>query len=181
MRLASPLPVEVTGSADETPVVLLAATRQPAGGYDTLCRRLHTAALRTVVIGADPRLTPKAVIGILDALDIGCGVLVGDRDGADVAWPLAAARPDRFTALVSVDRGHPRVPDATGIIRDATCPAVEINTTVLVGSRATTAVADATRRYAYGEYRVVAAFGRRSAQDVTAQLAMEIVLRASTW
>jgi len=58
--------------------------------------------VRTVVIGHDPRLHPKAVVGLLDALDVRWGVLVGDRAGAELAWELAATRLDRFTGLVVV-------------------------------------------------------------------------------
>ena len=34
-------------------------------------------------------------VGVLDVLDINWGVLVGDRDGGDLAWELAATRLDR--------------------------------------------------------------------------------------
>jgi hypothetical protein len=67
------------------------------------------------------------------------------------------------------------------VIRDERCPPVEINTTVLVSSRATASVADASQRFVYGEHRLVVLPGRRSATEFTAQFAMEIVLRASTW
>ncbi|MBS9534164.1 alpha/beta hydrolase [Mycobacterium sp. M1] len=176
-----PIPVEVAGPDNGPVIVVLAAAQHPLTAYDAVCRRLHTASMRTIVIGADPRLTPKSVVGILDSLDVQCGVVVGDRTGADNAWELAATRPDRFTGLVAIDRGHPRAPDLAGVIRDERCPPVEINTTVLASSRATTAVANASQRFVYGEYRLVVLSGRRSMQEFTAQLAMEIVLRASTW
>ncbi|MEO6792307.1 MAG: alpha/beta hydrolase [Mycobacterium sp.] len=176
-----PIPVEVTGPHNGPVVVVLAAAQHPLTAYDAVCERLHTATLRTIVIGADPRLTPKSVVGILDSLGVQCGVLVGDRTGGDNAWELAATRPDRFTGLVVLDRGHPRAPDLSGVIRDERCPPVEINTTVLVSSRATTEVANASQRFIYGEHRLVVLPGRRSAQEFNAQLAMEIVLRASTW
>ena len=35
--------------------------------------------------------------------------------------------------------------------------------------------------YVYGDYRIVELLGRRNAQESTAQLAAEIVLRTSTW
>jgi len=176
-----PIPVDVAGPQNGPVVVVLAAAQHPLTAYDAVCQRLHTASLRTIVIGADPRLTPKSVIGILDSLGVQCGVLVGDRTGADNAWELAATRPDRFTGLVALDRGHPRAPDLSGAIRDERCPPVEINTTVLVSSRATASVANASQRFVYGEHRLVMLPGRRSASDFTAQFAMEIVLRASTW
>ena len=176
-----PIPVDVNGPQNGPVIVVLAASQHPLTAYDAVCQRLHTATMRTIVIGADPRLTPKSVVGILDSLGVQCGVLVGDRSGADNAWELAATRPDRFTGLVVLDRGHPRAPDLSGVIRDDRCPAVEINTTVLVSSRATAAVAEASQRFIYGEHRLVVLPGRRTASEFTAQLAMEIVLRASTW
>ncbi|MGH3525361.1 MAG: alpha/beta hydrolase, partial [Mycobacterium sp.] len=36
-------------------------------------------------------------------------------------------------------------------------------------------------RFVYGDYRVVELLSRRNAQESTAQLAAEIVLRTSTW
>lgn len=176
-----PAAVSVTGPEKGPVVVVLGAAQQPPAAYDGLCQRLHTAALRTVVIGADPRLTPKSVVGILDSLDIQWGVLVGDRAGGERAWELAATRLDRFIGLVAIDRGHPRVPDANGVVRDDRCPPVEINTTALVSTRATLAVAQASQRYVYGDYRVVELLTRRNAQESTAQLAVEIIMRANTW
>jgi hypothetical protein len=58
---------------------------------------------------------------------------------------------------------------------------VEVNTTALVSTPAARAVAKASQRYVYGDYRVVELLGRRNAQESTAQLAAEIVLRTSTW
>lgn len=176
-----PIPVSVTGPEKGPVIVVLGAARQAHTAYDAVCQRLHTAALRTVVIGPDHRLTSKSVIGILDSLDIQWGVLVGDRAGGELAWELAATRLDRFTGLVVIDRGHPRVPDANGVVRDEQCPPVEVNTTALVSTAAAAAVARASQRFVYGDFRVVELLSRRSAQDTNAQLAVEIVLRASTW
>ncbi len=131
-----PVQVSVTGPEKGPYVVVLGAAQHAPAAYDAVCQRLHTASVRTVVIGHDPRLHPKAVVGLLDALDVRWGVLVGDRAGAELAWELAATRLDRFTGLVVVDRGHPRVPDPNGVIRDEDCPPVEINTTALVSNPA---------------------------------------------
>ncbi|HEU0190051.1 MAG TPA: alpha/beta hydrolase [Mycobacterium sp.] len=176
-----PIPVGVTGPEKGSVVVLLAAAQQALSAYEPVCQRLHTAMLRTVAIGYDDRLTAKSVVGILDALDVQWGVLVGDRAGAECAWEAAATRLDRFTGLVVIDRGHPRVPDQYGVILDEDCPPVEINTTVLTSSRAAHAAALASRRFVYGDYRIVELLRRRTAAESTAQLAAEIVLRASTW
>jgi hypothetical protein len=51
----------------------------------------------------------------------------------------------------------------------------------LVSTPAARAIANASQRYVYGDYRVVDLLGRRNAQDSTAQLAAEIVLRTSSW
>lgn len=176
-----PVPVEVAGPQNGTVVVLLADELRVPAAYEALCERLHNAGLRTVIVGADPRLTAKTVIGILDSLSISWAVLVGDRAGADVAWELAATKLGRFAGLVAIDRIHPRAADADGVVRSTSCPPVEVATTVLVS---TSALGDAARdgqRYVYGDYRVVDLLGRRNAQESMAQLATEIVLRTSGW
>jgi pimeloyl-ACP methyl ester carboxylesterase len=173
-----PVPVAVAGPEKGVVVVILGDEQRAPAAYD---ERLHTASLRTVVIGLDPRLTPKSVVGILAALGIGWAVVVGDRAGGELAWVLAATRLGRFVGLVVIDRGHPRVADSDGVIRDEHCPAVEIGTTVLVSSPAARAVARDSQRFVYAEYRVVDLGQHNTVQQSTAQLAAEIVLRASTW
>lgn len=175
------VPVSVSGPEKGPVVVMLGAAQHAPAAYDAVCQRLHTASLRTIVISPDRRLTPKSVVGILDSLGVKWGVLVGDRVGGEIAWELAASRLDRFIGLVVIDRGHPRVADMAGVVRDQHCPPVEINTTALVSTPAARAVARASQRYVYGDFRVVELLGRRNAQDSTAQLAAEIVLRTSTW
>src|ERR1700744_2870050 len=171
MTTVDGFPIQVcdTGPEKGSVVVLLCAAERALTAYEAVCERLHTASLRTIVVG------------ILDVLDVSWGVLVGDRDGAELAWELAATRLDRFTGLVVIDRGHPRVADLAGVIRDDHCPPVEINTTALVGNSPAHDVARASQRFVYGDYRVVELLGRRNAQESTAQLAAEIVLRTSTW
>ena len=176
-----PVLVGVAGPEKGVVVVILGDEQRAPAAYDAVCERLHTASLRTIVIGLDPRLTPKSVVGILDGLGIGWAVVVGDRAGGDIAWELAATKLGRFVGLVVVDRGHPRVADVNGVVRDDHCPPVEIGTTVLISSPAGRTVARDSQRYVYAEYRTVDLLGRRNAQESTAQLAAEIVLRASTW
>jgi pimeloyl-ACP methyl ester carboxylesterase len=176
-----PVPVIATGPEKGSVVVVLGAAQHSPAAYDAVCQRLHTASLRTIVIAPDPRLTAKSIVGILDAMDVQWSLLVGDRVGGELAWELAATRLDRFTGLVVIDRGHPRVADLTGVIRDEHCPPVEMNTTALVSTPAYRAVARASQRYVYGHFRLVELLGRRNAQEATAQLAVEIVIRANTW
>lgn len=176
-----PVPVGVSGPEKGVVVVILGDEQRELAAYDAVCERLHTASLRTVVIGLDPRLTPKSVIGILDGLGIGWAVVVGDRAGGDIAWELAATKLGRFVGLVVVDRGHPRVADVNGVVRDDHCPPVEIGTTVLVSTPDARTVARNSQRFVYADYRTVDLLGRRNAQESTAQLAAEIVLRTSTW
>ena len=107
--------------------------------------------------------------------------MAGDRAGAEVAWELAAARPDRFTGLVAIDRGHPRVPDPAGVVRGPDCPPVEVNTTALVSGPAARAAARASQRYVYGDFRLAEFAAGRNAAESTVQLAAEIVLRSSSW
>jgi pimeloyl-ACP methyl ester carboxylesterase len=176
-----PIPVDIAGPEKGPVVVLLGAADLATAAYDGVCARLHTANLRTVVLGADRRLSAKSALGVLDVIGVRWAVVVGDRAGADLAWELAATRLDRFTGLVVIDRGHPRVPDPSGAVRDADCPAVEMNTTALVSSPGTRALARASQRFVYGDFRLVDMLTRRNAQESTAQLAAEIVLRTSTW
>ncbi|CAN5557320.1 alpha/beta hydrolase [soil metagenome] len=176
-----PIQIDVTGPEAGPAVVLLGAAQQTVASYEGVCERLHTASLRTVVIAPDRKLTAKSVIGVLDSVGVRWAVLVGDRGGAELAWELAATRLDRFTGLVVVDRGHPKVADQDGSVRDEHCPPVEMNTTALVSTPGARAVAQASQRYVYGDFRLVDLLGRRNAQESTAQLAGEIVLRTSTW
>lgn len=176
-----PVPVGVAGPEHGPAVLLLGAAQQAVAAYDAVCERLHTASLRTVVIGDDARLTADSVLGMLDNVGVRWAVVVGDRDGAELAWALAATRLDRFTALVAIDRGHLAVPDQAGVIRDGRCPPVEMNTTALVSTPAARAVAVASQRYVYGDFRIVEMSGRRNTAESTAQLAAEVVLRTSTW
>jgi len=176
-----PVAVNVTGPEKGPVVLMLGAANQAPAAYDGVCQRLHTASLRTVVVGPDRRLSPKSVIGILDSLGVKWALLVGDRIGGEIAWELAASKLDRFIGLVVIDRGHPRVADTTGVVRDEHCPPVEINTTALVSTPAARAVARASQRYVFGDFRLVEMLGRRNAHESTAQLAAEIVLRTSTW
>lgn len=176
-----PVPVGVSGPEKGVVVVILGDEQRELAAYDAVCERLHTASLRTIVIGLDPRLTPKSVIGILDGLGIGWAVVVGDRAGGDIAWELAATKLGRFVGLVVVDRGHPCVADVNGVVRDGHCPPVEIGITVLVSTPGGRTVARNSQRFVYADYRSVDMLGRRNAQESTAQLAAEIVLRTSTW
>lgn len=176
-----PVPVSVTGPEKGPYAVVLAAAQHPPAAYDALAQRLHIAAIRTVVIGADPRLHPKAVVAVLDTLEVPWAVIFGDRFGAELAWEAAAARPDRFTGLVVIDRGHPRVPDPQGLVRDPDCPPVEMDTTAIVTSPAARAMIRGSQRFVYGDFRLVESAARRTAAESMAQQAAEIVLRISTY
>jgi hypothetical protein len=80
--------------------------------------------------------------------------------------------------LVTIDVGHPRVPDTDGVIRDPDCPAVQVDTTALVSTPAAHAIARASRRYVHGDFRLVELAGRRRSRHFTAQLAAEIIVRS---
>lgn len=168
--------VDVSGPDDATTVVML-VTKQAKPGHGSLCELLHTASLRTVSIEADDRLTVNSVVGILDTLGVRWALLFADGGAGELAWRLAATRLDRFTALVAIDGSHPRADGDSG---DG-CPPVEINTTVVVTSAEARARAQAGQRFIYGEFRMSELVGRRSADEFTAQVANEIVLRSSTW
>jgi len=174
------VPVAVAGPEAGVVVVILGDQNRAPGSYDALCERLHVAALRTVVIGFDARLTRAAVLSLLDGLGIRWAVLVGDGAGGDRAWDLAATTAGRFVALVVIDRGHPRVTHPAGMVADDDVPPVRVDTTLLVGSPAAREIARRSRRYVHSDCRVVDLV-RRTGEESTAQLAAEIVLRTSTW
>lgn len=168
--------VDVSGPDNATTVVML-VTKQATAGHGALCELLHTASLRTVVIEADDRLTVNSVVSILDTLGVKWALLFAAGGAGELAWRLAATRLDRFTALVAIDGSHPRATEESGDV----CPPVEINTTVVVTSADARARAQAGQRFVYGEFRLSELVGRRSADEFTAQVANEIVLRSSTW
>ena len=104
------VPVGLAGPEKGVVVVIMCDEDRPVAAYDAVCERLHTASLRTVVIGFDARLTAKSVVGILDALGISWAVVVGDRAGGDLAWELAATRLGRFVGLVASTADIRRLP-----------------------------------------------------------------------
>jgi len=172
------VPVTLSGPDKGRVVIMLDETPTTTDAYEIVGRRLHLAMFRTVVIPAHERLNPKSVIDMLDRLKVPGGLLVGDGTGGELAWSLAATERERFTGLVVIDVGHPRVPDTGGAIRDNHGPAVEVDTTALVSTRAAHAVARASRRYVHGEFRLVELAGPRASRHFAAQLATEIVLRS---
>lgn len=163
------------------PVVVILATRRGLRGYNAVCRRLHTALFRTMVIAVDPQTSAQSVISLLDTLDVRWALLVGDRTGGRLAWTLAGTEQHRFSGLVAIDCGHPRVPDENGVVRDKDCPPAKINTTMLVASPEDRAVAHASGRHVYGDFRVAELVDGRNVAESTAQLASEIVVRAFAW
>lgn len=172
------LPVMLAGPNRGRPIIMFDDPAQTTSPYETVRERLHVAMFKTVVIPAYNGLTPKSVVMVLDQLQVPGGLLVGDRAGGDLAWSIAAAHGARFTGLVVIDRGHPGIADAAGDVRDTTCRAVEVDTTVLASSRAAQTAAWASRRMVHGEFRLVEAAGPRSSRHFTTQLATEIVVRA---
>lgn len=172
------VPVRLSGPDKGRVVIMFDGTPDTTDSYDIVRERLHVAMFRTVVLPTHEGLSSKAIIGILDRLKAAGGLLVGDGAGGELAWDLAATYRERFTGLVVVDCGHPRVPNDGGVIRDKHCPAVEVDTTALVSTRAAHGVARASRRYVHGEFRLVELAGPRKSRHFTAQLTAEIVVRA---
>ena len=175
------VPVTLSGPDDGRVVVMIDETRSETAAFYDVRRRLHVARLRTVTIPVIGRLSAKSVVDVLDQLGVPAGLLVGDRTGGDLAWDVAATQHERFTGLVVIDSGHPRVPDIYSVIRDEHCPPVHAATTALVSSRAADAVARASRRYVRGDFRLTELAGWRGSRHVTAQLSAEIVLRSHSW
>ena len=57
-----PATVDVSGPEQGSVVVVLGAANQGPAAYEAVCQRLHTASLRTIVIGPDPRLSAFDVL-----------------------------------------------------------------------------------------------------------------------
>lgn len=170
------LAVRVGGPPGGPAVVLLPATEDD-GSLDEVCRRLHESGLRTYLVPTVTDLTSSDVRGLPEALGVGWAQLVGEGEGAELAWRAAAEGFGRFSCLVVAGAPHPAV------LGDAACRPVELDTTILVGAdEASRANAEASRFFVRGEFRVVplAVTGAVSAESPAA-LAGEVALRSSTW
>ncbi|NTY60804.1 alpha/beta hydrolase [Mycolicibacterium sphagni] len=170
--------VTLSGPVGGRTIIMLEDSDRNSTAQDGVRERLQVAMFRTVSVPVHDGLSAKSIIGVLDQLRITGGLLVGDGAGAELAWDLAAGHRGRFTGLVAIDCGHPGVPNADGVIREKDCPAVEVDTTILVGGRSAHAVARASRRHVHGDFRLVDVAGPRNSRHFTAQLATEIVMRA---
>ncbi|MGV9410838.1 alpha/beta fold hydrolase [Nocardia sp. NPDC003693] len=173
--------VRVGGNDSRHHVVLLPDVGDPADVYDGVCDRLQTSDLRTIVIEPAPGLDTATVFALLDELKVPWANLVGCGTGADLAWQLAARGFGRFMSLIAAGSGHPAAPGADGEIADATCPPVEIPTTLLATKRLPAPVAEGSGRHVYGEFRLVPVDVADVAAEAGHELATEIVLRTSFW
>lgn len=174
--------VIIGGPESRHTVLLLPGADEKADVYDTVCERLHTSDLRTIVVDGLDGLTPAGVFAVLDELSLPWVHLVGSGAGAEVAWSVAAGRFGRFASLVVADRGHPAVPDHAGTVRDAAAPAAEVPTTIVIGDSARRAEADASMRFVTGEFRVVELDGIANIPvGAAADFASAIALRTGSW
>jgi len=170
--------VTLSGPTRGRTIIMLEDPARDSVTQDALRERLQVAMFRTVSIPVLDGLNAKSIIALLDQLRISGGLLVGDGVGAELAWDLAACHRGRFTGLVAIDCGHPGVPNTDGVIRDSDCPAVEVDTTIMVGDRSAQAIARASRRNVHADFRLVDVAGPRNSRHFIAQLATEIVMRA---
>ncbi|MFF0487690.1 alpha/beta hydrolase [Nocardia sp. NPDC004068] len=173
--------VRVGGPQSRHTVLLLPDTGNPPDVYDALSARLHNSDLRTVAIESIDGLDPAGVYAILDDLGVPWANVVGCGAGAELAWQLCSRGFGRFMALVAAGRGHPAVPGADGGVLDSGCPAVEIPTTVVATKTLPRAVAEASGRHVYGEFRVAEVDVADPAAEADHELATEIVLRSGMW
>lgn len=173
--------VRVDGPESTHVVLLLPGSGDDPTLYDDVCARLHNSGLRTVVLESVEGLDVAGVIAVLDGLKLGWVNLVGTGEGADLAWQLAARSFGRFASLVVADRGHPSLPDDNDVVIESDCPAVELPTTVMVGSR-NLMQAELSGRHVYAEFRVVTIDGVTNIpMQASHEMATEIVLRTSSW
>jgi hypothetical protein len=173
--------VRVDGPESRHSVLLLPDAGDPVDVYDQVCARLHTSDLRTIAVESVSDLDTAGVHAILDELGVPWVNVAGRGAGAELAWQLCASGFGRFISLVVADRGHPAAPGADGKVADATCRPVELPATMLVTKNLPRAVADASGRYVYGEFRVVEIDVDNVATEADHELATEIVLRTSLW
>ncbi|GGG07462.1 alpha/beta hydrolase [Rhodococcoides trifolii] len=166
------MPVRVGGPAKGDAVLLIPGADDSPDVWDAVAERLHNSELRTVSIDSVAGLTDADVLAVLDELSIPWVNLVGNREGADIAWSLAARTFGRVVSLVAIDSGHP----------GAECPPVEVRTTVVVADPAMQAAANASSRWVYGDFRIVTLDSCASAPlDAAPSVATEIVMRTSAW
>ncbi|AOW92399.1 hypothetical protein BFN03_05875 [Rhodococcus sp. WMMA185] len=174
--------VRIDGPMSKHSVLLLPGAGDSAGVYDGVCERLHNSDLRTIVPEDITGLDEQSVMTLLDELRLGWVNLAGSREGAELAWSLAARQFGRFASLVVADRGHPAAPDSEGDVRGSGCPPVELPTTVMVGSPDRRSEAEASGRFVFSDFRVVELDGVTNIPEFApAELATEIVLRTSPW
>lgn len=182
LRKVSAGVVHVSGPADGGAVVVLPGSARSVDDYAEVCERLHNSGLRTFVLESVGGVGHEALVHVLDELSLAWVHLVGDDEGADLAWQVAARHFGRISSLVVAGHGHPAVAGTDGTVLDATCPAVEVATTLVLGRDDNRAQAYATGRHAYSEYRVVELDDVESVPaQAAAELATEIVLRSNPW
>ncbi|RDI65005.1 hypothetical protein [Nocardia pseudobrasiliensis] len=173
--------VRVGGPQSRHTVLLLPDAGNPADVYDAVSARLHNSDLRTIAVETVEGLDAAAVYAILDELEVPWANVVGCGAGAELAWQLCSRGFGRFIGLVAAGRGHPAAPGADGSVADASCPAVEIPTTVVATKQLPWAVAEGSARYVYGEFRVAQVDVGDPATEADSELATEIVLRTGLW
>ncbi|MGB3369246.1 MAG: alpha/beta hydrolase [Rhodococcus sp. (in: high G+C Gram-positive bacteria)] len=174
--------LRIGGPDSRHAVLLLPGVGDPPDVFDAVVERLHNSDLKTVAVEDGSGLDHDAVLEILNEVALPWVHLVGNREGAELAWGLAARTFGKFASLVVCDRMHPAVADDTGTVLAADCPPVELPTTLVIGSSLRRAGADSSGRLVYGDFRVVQLDGVDNIpSDAPAALATEIVLRTSPW
>lgn len=174
--------VRIAGPESRHVVLLLPGLGDRPDVFDGVSERLHNSDLKTVAVEDVRGLDGDAMVAILDELSLPWVHLVGSREGAELAWTLAARTFGRFASLVACDCGHPAVADQDGVIRASDCSPVELPTTIVIGSSLQRASADGSGRLVYSDFRVVQLDGVGNIpEDATAELATEIVLRTNPW
>ena len=89
--------------------------------------------------------------------------------------------PEEPPAPNALNKDLPSFLRLPNIAKDATPVRVGVILPLTSSNPATRALAKASQRYVYRDFRVVEFTGRRNAGESTAQLAAEIVLRTSSW
>ena len=173
--------VRLDGPDSKHVVLLLPGSGDSATVFDGVCERLHNSDLRTVVVESIDGLDHAGVLQLLDGLKLGWVNLVGNREGAEIAWVLAARTFGRVASLVVADSGHPAVAIG-GEALESDCPPVELPTTILAGKTLSRSDAEQSGRMVYADFRVVDVDGAANIPaDAGPEFATEIILRTSPW
>ncbi|MBD8505476.1 alpha/beta hydrolase [Hoyosella sp. G463] len=169
------------GDQRNAAVLILVPEGDAAEDYDELCARLHNSGLRTATVPVATTTPDADILGLIDALGLGWVHVTGIRAATVVAWQFAAHHFDRTSSLIVLGSGHPAAVTSQDTAIDATCPAIEVGTTIIATSPRELAHAKASGQHIRGDLRIVTTTDTAGAASELGVLATEVVLRSNPW